>query len=100
LSFLIKKYSAILTQGERRELDLVAKAKFLGKQAFFLIHLENQSEARAKFNRRMFRYFSRLLDLHDLPIYPIVVLSYDKPKKLEGSSYEVAFPDFTCYSQA
>lgn len=70
----------------------------MGKQAFFLVHLENQSEERSAFKRRMFRYFSRLLDLHELPIYPIVVLSYNKPKKVAGNSYQVSFPDFMVLS--
>ncbi|KAF0250166.1 MAG: hypothetical protein FD167_432 [bacterium] len=96
--FLDKEIFSDITSGERRELDLVAKAKFLEKEAFFLIHLENQSEARGTFNRRMFRYFSMLLDLHELPIYPIAIFSYDEPKRPESNSYQVAFPDFTVLS--
>jgi hypothetical protein len=46
------------------------------------------------FDRRMFRYFARLHEKYILPIYPIVVFSYDKPKKAAQSSYQVAFPDF------
>jgi len=83
----------IIDTGERREADLVAKARFRGKQAFFLVHIENQSRADGQFPRRMFRYFSRLHEKHGLPVYPIVIFSYEQPKRREPEKYRVAFPD-------
>jgi predicted transposase YdaD len=94
VTFLDKEIFTDVTAGERHETDLVAKAKFRGLESFFLIHLENQSESRGKFNKRMFRYFARLDEKHDLPIYPIAVFSYDEPQKAATTKYQVEFPDF------
>ena len=47
-----------------------------------------------KFNQRMFRYFARLDEKLDLPIYPIVIFSYDSPKTLAVNNYQINFPDF------
>ena len=41
----------------------------------------------------MFRYFSRLSEKFDLPVYPVVVFSYNSPKTPELNVYEVAFPN-------
>jgi hypothetical protein len=40
----------------------------------------------------MFRYFARLTEKYDLPVYPVVVFSYDTPLRQEPSRYEVTFP--------
>ncbi|ULP72958.1 hypothetical protein BDGGKGIB_02610 [Nodularia sphaerocarpa UHCC 0038] len=42
----------------------------------------------------MFRYFARLHEKFNLPIYPIVIFSYDRPKKAAVNQYQVGFPDF------
>ena len=42
----------------------------------------------------MFRYFARLHEKYDLPIYPVVIFSYEKPLKAAESSYQLEFPDF------
>jgi len=42
----------------------------------------------------MFRYFARLHEKFDLPIYPIVIFSYDQPKKQAINYYQFEFPDF------
>ena len=36
-----------------------------------------------------------LLEEYDLPIYPIVIFSYDKPKRAEPTRYKAAFPGKT-----
>jgi hypothetical protein len=41
----------------------------------------------------MFRYFSRLHEKFDLPIYPIVIFSYSSPKTLATNNYQINFPD-------
>jgi hypothetical protein len=56
--------------------------------------VENQSYNQADFNQRMFRYFARLHEKYDLPIYPVVVFSYERPQKKAESSYLLEFPDF------
>ena len=47
----------------------------------------------AAFGKRMFRYFARLHEKHDLPVYPIALFTYDAPQRLEPDEYRVAFPD-------
>ena len=98
LIFLDKEIFTDVTAGDKYEVDLIVRGKFLGQQAFFLIHVENESGKRGHFNRRMFGYFSRLLDRYELPIYPIVIFSYDAPQLPEINAYEVAFPDFAVLS--
>ena len=55
-----------VTAGERHEADLVVRGRFKGQDAFFLIHVEHQSKTESDFGRRMFRYFARLHEAHDL----------------------------------
>ncbi|MDB5323598.1 MAG: hypothetical protein JWN40_5229 [Phycisphaerales bacterium] len=92
VEFLDKEVFTDVTAGERHEVDLVVKTKFRGQAAFFLIHVENQSHAESGFAKRMFRYFARLHERHDLPIYPVALLSYDAPRRPEPESYRVEFP--------
>ncbi|AHJ27438.1 DUF4351 domain-containing protein [Nodularia spumigena CS-584] len=92
IEFLDKEVFTDVTAGERYEADLIVKAKFLGQDSCFLIHVENQSSKQASFDKRMFRYFSRLYEKFDIPVYPIVLLSYDSPKTPETNIHQVAFP--------
>lgn len=82
-----------VTAGERYEADFIAKARFRGQESFFLIHIENQAYPQAEFGRRMFRYFARLSEKFAIPIYPVVVFSYDVPQRPEPNIYRVEFPD-------
>lgn len=91
--FLDKELFTDVTSGEKHEVDIVVKGKFIGKEAFFLIHLESQAQHQSKFGKRLFTYFARLFEKYDLPIYPIVVFSYGSPKTTEPTSYKVEFPD-------
>lgn len=92
--FLDKEVFTDVTAGERYEADLLVQAQFQGQSSYFLIHVENQSYNQADFNKRMFRYFARLHEKYDLPIYPVVVLSYTQPQKEAESSYQLLFPNF------
>ncbi len=94
ITFLDKEVFTDVTEGERYESDLVAQVKFRGKESFFLIHVEAQQSSRKWFNRRMFTYFARFHEKFVLPIYPIVIFSYSKPKRAAISQYVVDFPDF------
>lgn len=96
IEFLDKEVYTDVTAGERHEVDLAVKARFKGQESFFLIHVEPESSRRRKrgmFGKRMFGYFARLSGDHDLPVYPIAILTYDKPKNPELDFYRVAFPD-------
>ena len=84
-----------VTLGGKHEVDLLMRAKFRGEDAFFLIHVENQSTAQTDFPKRMFRYFARLTEKYDLPVYLVVVFSYDAPTRPEPNRYAVSFPGET-----
>jgi hypothetical protein len=91
--FLDKEIFTDITAGDRHEADLVVRARFKGKDSFFLIHVENQAQHQEKFNQRMFCYFARIYEKYQLPVYPVVVFSYDKPRQPQPSEHRVGFPD-------
>jgi hypothetical protein len=93
LEFLDKEVFTDVTRGERHEVDLVAKARFRGQPLGFLIHVEAQARQQAVFAQRMFRYFARFHEKHNLPVYPIAVFSYQTPKEREPAEYHIGFPD-------
>lgn len=93
IQFIDKEVFTDLTAGERHEVDLLVKAKFNQSDAFFLIHVENQASAEDAFAKRMFRYFARLHEKYDLPVYPIALLSFDSPQRPEPDQYQIRFPD-------
>jgi hypothetical protein len=41
----------------------------------------------------MFRYFARLSEKYDLPVYPIALFSYNTPHRPERNSYQIEFPN-------
>lgn len=92
VAFLDKELFTDVTAGEQYEADLVVKARVRGQESFFLIHLEHQAQPQANFSQRMFRYFARLYEKHELPVYPVALFSYDAPQRPEPSSHRVEFP--------
>ena len=92
---LDKEIFTDVTLGGKHEVDLLMRTKFRGEEAFFLVHVENQSTAQSDFPKRMFRYFARLTEKYDLPVYPVVVFSYDTPLRPEPQRFTVAFPGET-----
>jgi len=93
LELLDKEIFTDVTAGEQYEADLVVKARFRNQETFFLIHTEHQASSQADFGRRMFRYFARLYEKFALPVYPVVIFSYDAPRRPEPNVYRVEFPD-------
>lgn len=90
---LDKEIFTDVTAGERYEADLIFKAKFRNQDSFFLIHTEHQASSQSDFGRRMFRYFARLYEKFAVPVYPVVLFSYDAPQRPETTSHRVEFPD-------
>lgn len=82
-----------LTDGETHEVDLVSKVKVKGEDSYFLVHIETQAQHQSEFPRRMFKYFARLHEKYALPIYPIVMFTFDEPYKKQPDSYEICFPN-------
>ncbi|MFP5501014.1 MAG: Rpn family recombination-promoting nuclease/putative transposase, partial [Candidatus Sericytochromatia bacterium] len=74
----------------RHEVDLLVQARLRAEPSFFLIHVETQASKQQRFAKRMFKYFARLLEKHDAPIYPVALFTYDAPRRLEQDSFEVA----------
>ncbi|MBD2488934.1 DUF4351 domain-containing protein [Aulosira sp. FACHB-615] len=93
ITFLDKEIFTDVTAGEKYETDIVVKAKFRGQESCFLIHLEHQAYYQEAFDLRMYRYFARLYEKYGLPVYPIALFSYDRPKKVEQDFHQVAFPN-------
>jgi predicted transposase YdaD len=93
IEFLDKEVFTDVTAGVRSEADLIVKVKFRRQESYFLIHVENQAYKQPDFDKRMFRYFSRLYEKFDLPVYPVVLFSYDYPKTPEPNLHQIAFPN-------
>lgn len=94
ISFLDKEVFTDVTSGEKREVDIVARARVKDTEAFFLIRVENQSSSQPGFPRRMFHYFARLDEIHALPVYPVALFSFEKPQRAEPDRYAVEFGTF------
>ena len=95
IEFLDKEIFTDIASGERHEADLIVKVRFRGQETFLIIHVENQASSDTDFPRRMFVYFARLHEKFGLPVYPVVIFSYDKPKKQAASRYVATVGDKT-----
>lgn len=93
LQFLPEEILTDVTAGEKKIVDLLVKVKYQEQDTYFLIHLEAQSYSQKEFTKRIFKYFARLYEKYDLPIYPIVIFSFDEPKRTEPKIHAIAFPD-------
>ena len=95
LSLVDKELFTDLSRGEKKIMDIVALAESKGQQPnySFLVHIENESSSNTHFNERLFCYFCTLFLKYGRPIYPIVVFSYDAPKRKDASDFVIEFPD-------
>ncbi len=95
IEFLDKEFFTEIADDKRREADLVVKARFLDQDSFFIINIENQGSIRnlAEFQQRIFFYFAYLHQKFKLPVYTIIVLYGETPKKPIPSIYRVELPD-------
>jgi Domain of unknown function (DUF4351) len=91
IEFLPMEIFADLLKGAALSTDVIVKARFLGRDAFFIIHVEHQNRFGPGFDRRVFQYFSLLDRDYGLPIYPIVIFSHRSPRVLGDRSYVVEF---------
>lgn len=81
-----------LAAGESHEADLVMQLRVKGEESYFLVHVETQARAQSEFGLRLFRYFARLHEKYGMPVYPMVLFSFDKPRRQQASIYELKFP--------
>jgi len=93
IQFLRDEVFTDVTRGECHRADLVAKVRFRGNDTYFLIHIEAQGQQQDYFPSRMFTYFARFLERHQLPVYPVAIFSYKWPLETEPKEYTVDFPD-------
>ncbi|GBE93401.1 Rpn family recombination-promoting nuclease/putative transposase [Nostoc cycadae] len=93
IQFLPEQLLVDVTAGDKKIIDLLAKVKYREKDTFFLIHVEAQSYTQQDFAKRMFKYFARLYEKYDLPIYPVVIFSFDEPLRQEPQTHSITFPD-------
>jgi hypothetical protein len=72
--------------------DLVARARMLGEEAAFLVHVEHDAQPRRS-GEVVFRYFTAYRERHRCRVYPILLLSYASPRTPREDAYTEAFPD-------
>jgi hypothetical protein len=92
IRFMPQEYFADLTSGEDKIIDLLVEVKQLGEEVGFLVHVEAQSYTQSDFTRRMFFYFARLYQKYVQKIYPIVIFSFDEPRRAEPQTHSVELP--------
>ncbi len=92
LVFLDKEIFSDITRGEVHEVDLLVRAKFKDSNACFLIHTEAQAHYELDFGLRLFRYFARLRERLNLPVFPVVVFSFDTPMREQPRVYDELLP--------
>jgi Domain of unknown function (DUF4351) len=89
---------------QKRILDIAAKVRIRSdsplaargeEDVFIIVHVDPQSTRKANFERRMFRYFSRLHDRYNLPVYPIALFTFDAPTNRQPDRYSIEFPNLT-----
>lgn len=73
-SFLDKEAFTDWPQGDRREMDLLARLPVDGDaDGKVLVHIEIEAEARAGMDERLWKYYMQLRLRHGLPVVPILV---------------------------
>jgi hypothetical protein len=99
LTLLPQQYFTDILDGDRKAIDLlvqvpVKSSEIIAAQPIhtIIIHIENQSFSQSKFAQRMFLYFAELFREYRTPIYPIAVLSFDEPKRLEPNQFSISLP--------
>jgi hypothetical protein len=70
-----------------RLVDLVAKVPFRDQPGFVLVHVEHQAQRQAETRRRLFFYAVWLMEQYGLPVYPILLASYDRPRAPEPDRF-------------
>jgi hypothetical protein len=100
LTFLPQQYFTDLVDGDRKAIDILVQVPVKPNQIkegqanhTILVHIENQAASKADFNQRMFCYFAELYREYRLPIYPIALFSFDKPKRPEPNQLRINLPD-------
>jgi hypothetical protein len=92
VEFLEKELYTDVVAGDRHEVDLLVKLRRRGHDSCVLVHVESQATAAAAFGQRMFRYFARIEARHGLPVYPVALFSYERPRRPEPGAFRIRLP--------
>ncbi len=87
IEFVDKEIFSEILPSKEYEVDVLVRVRIAGEERFVLIHIENQSKKQGGFGGRMFDYFAVIRARFGLRVYPIAVLSYDRPRKAERPVY-------------
>lgn len=93
LEFIEQESANETTAHAKRAVDMLVKARFKGRPVYFLIHVEVQASKTGWSSQRMFTYFASQSLKHDLPLYPIALLTWERPLKRDAGQYAVDFPN-------
>lgn len=73
--------------------DLILRLEFAEKALpAWLVHIEIQAQPDPTMAWRMYCYFSRAHETYRAPVYPITLLTYRRPARLEPSRYTLLGP--------
>src|SRR5436309_5300165 len=95
IQFLDKEL--IRAQRDRHQakvVDLVARARLRGEESFVLVHIEHQSQRDRQIGLRLFLYAAWLIERYRLPVYPILLTSYDTPRTAEPDRFALPVRGF------
>ncbi len=81
-----------LLTGHRHVMDLVARVRLRGGAGEIHVHLEPQARWQRVFSQRMFDYGAVLWLRRRLPVYPIAVLSFPRPRKPQPDYFDIELP--------
>ena len=72
-----------------RVADLVARVRLRGETGCILVHVEHQSRREKWIGLRLLIYAAMLMEQTGLPVYPILITSYDRPITVEPEAFAV-----------
>lgn len=93
LKFMKQEIITDVLDLEKHYVDILVETKLKGENGIVLIHVENQAQRDPEYNRKMFKYFSRLHEKYQKKILPIVIYSHEVQKE-EPNSYKIEFSFF------
>jgi hypothetical protein len=100
LTFLPQQYFTDIIDGDRKAIDILVQVpvkpnKITNSQPIhtILVHIENQATSETDFAQRIFFYFAELYRQYRIPIYPIAVFSFNKPKRSEPTQHRISLPE-------
>jgi hypothetical protein len=88
--FLPQEHFTDLPQGERRNLDIVAKLTPTGEEEFVLVHVEVEGKFRSEFPERMWRYYAQLYVRHNCPVVSLALYLKGGPPGRQSSCFTVS----------